>query len=822
MSLRSRLLVALAAVTTGVAPAAAADAEQEFVKKVNRAIEKGKNFLVQQERGKGNWEGVVLGTLGDQVGGQTALATLALLNAGVKPGEPAVKRAIEFLRDLPPKKTYVVGLTTMVLAEARDSSDLTRIQRNADWLIANAMYQNGKLVGWSYPLNIVPDGSNTQYAVLGLYAAKQAGAKVEDRHWAAIRDLYSTFQVEDSRNTGFWQYDYSRGAPKNMRGIGQSGPSFTMTVAGVCGLLVAGMGLDDTQQRLDPDTGVAANCGVYAQNPAIARGMNWIAGRFGFGLGEGGRGGDRLPGLKWAYYNVYGIERLGRLSGQRFIGRYDWYREGCDEVVKRQKDDGSWQGPTALLGEAPVIDTAFALLFLSKGRTPVLLTKLAYGDAAVGESGLLVERGDEDGKVGWNRKQNDARHLAEFASRELFNGLPLGWQVYDSRRVDLDGDRVREEVETLLASPVMYLNGHRRPVLNGQQKELVKRYVDEGGFLFAEACCGSREFADGFRELMTELFPENKLAPMPAEHPVWRSFFQVSPADFKGVECLDRGCKTVVVLTTSPMAGYWEEERYQPKRGVPATSRGQRAYQFAGNVIAYATGMQPPEQKGTRVKLADPKADASPPRGAFKPVQLKLPGETAPAPAAMRNLLAYTKAAVGLEAAADKRELSPGSEELFKYKFMYAHGRRAFALSDDEIDNIRMNLETGGLLFADAACGKPEFDRAFREFVKKLYPDRKLELIPPEDELYSQKLNGTAIRTVKRREKADGAGPDGGYRDLPPHLEGVKIDGRWVVLYSKYDIGCSLERRVSTDCLGHTPESATLLGSAAVLYALKR
>ncbi len=41
-----------------------------------------------------------------------------------------------------------------------------------------------------------------------------------------------------------------------------------------------------------------------------------------------------------------------------------------------------------------------------------------------------------------------------------------------------------------------------------------------------------------------------------------------------------------------------------------------------------------------------------------------------------------------------------------------------------------------------------------------------------------------------------------------PSLEGVKIRDRWVILYSKYDIGCALERHQSLDCLGYHPESA--------------
>lgn len=793
------LLLLSAWSASGVSAAPPDDAD--FVARVNKAINKGKAFLVSREGGKGNWEGVVLENLAQQNGGQTALATLALLNCGTPPEDKVVQRSLEFLRGLPLEKTYVVSLVTMVYAEARQTKDLERIKRNADWLLANTIREGGKLKGWSYPMNPIPDASNTQYALLGLYSAKQAGIKIEDRHWTEIRDLYVSIQKQDRdnipKNEAYWTYDYTR----NFGGL--SGPSFTMTSAGICGLLIAGMGLNESQQKLDDATGVAANCGAYATNGPVTKGMNWVANRFNF---------DNVPGLKSVYYNVYGLERLGRISGQRFIGKYDWYREGCDFLLRTQNENGSWTGTGKAADSFPNIATSFALLFLSKGRTPILLTKLAF------DTGL----GEPRDVVGWNRKQNDARHLTEFASRELFNGLPLAWQVYDARKVDLTGEKLKSEVESLLACPVVYMNGHTRPNLTGTQKDLLKKYVDEGGFLFAEACCGSEEFAVEFKLLMRELFPENQMTPMGPEHPLWRSFFQVSPADIPGVECLERGCKTVVVLSTKPLAGFWEENRFMVSKGTPATNRGQRAYQFAGNVIAYATGMQPPEQRGAKVAIADSKKDLSPPRGALKPAQLALRGETPPAPAAMRNLMAHIKTTTGVETVLDKQMIRPIDAELDKYKFIYLHGRRAIELADPEIRNLADCLDTGGLLFADSACGKPEFDKSFREMVKKLYPERKLEPIPLADELYSPKMSGAQIATVKRREKADGTGTDGGYKDLPPALEGIKIDGRWVVIYSKFDIGCALERHKSTDCLGHSPESALRLGTAAVLYSLKR
>ncbi len=56
---------------------------------------------------------------------------------------------------------------------------------------------------------------------------------------------------------------------------------------------------------------------------------------------------------------------------------------------------------------------------------------------------------------------------------------------------------------------------------------------------------------------------------------------------------------------------------------------------------------------------------------------------------------------------------------------------------------------------------------------------------------------------------------------MAPFLEGIKYNGRWVVLYSKYDIGCALERHQSVDCLGYHPDSAVKIAGAALLYTLR-
>ena len=107
--------------------------------------------------------------------------------------------------------------------------------------------------------------------------------------------------------------------------------------------------------------------------------------------------------------------------------------------------------------------------------------------------------------------------------------------------------------------------------------------------------------------------------------------------------------------------------------------------------------------------------------------------------------------------------------------------------------------------------------------LNELFADDKLKLepIPVKDDLYSAEVDGTAITQVQRRVLVGGR-VEPKFRSLPPELEGVKYKGRWVVIYSKYDIGCALEKHSAPDCLGHDPASALRLARAAVLYAIKR
>ena len=92
-----------------------------------------------------------------------------------------------------------------------------------------------------------------------------------------------------------------------------------------------------------------------------------------------------------------------------------------------------------------------------------------------------------------------------------------------------------------------------------------------------------------------------------------------------------------------------------------------------------------------------------------------------------------------------------------------------------------------------------------------LVPDSRLEPIPPNDELYTKKVGFDLSQS--QYTKAAGGGKSF------PQLEGVKIKGRWAIIYSRFDIGSALERQADIDCKGYTYESALKIGGNIFIYS---
>jgi len=295
--------------------------------KIAAARLKAIEFLKKQQHHEGHWEGVV-STLVDMEGGTTALATLALLEAGVSVKDSVVAKAVEYLMKLEPKKTYVVSLQTQVLARVDAMKHAPRIQKNSDWLIEKAIRRGDNLEGWSYPGQDLADNSNTHFAVVALHSATLAGAKIDAKIWEQIRDLYSRTQL-----AGGWGY-YSD------RSFGAERVSLSMTT---CGLLCLALATKHSRNAKGPD-------------PAFEKGMPVL-------LKIAGGGAIKSEG-----YNRMATAELGRtLEVTEFtVGseKLAWYREGSEKLLREQNQDGAFTGRSAGIDGNPTLATSFGLYFL--------------------------------------------------------------------------------------------------------------------------------------------------------------------------------------------------------------------------------------------------------------------------------------------------------------------------------------------------------------------------------------------------------------------------------------------------------------------------
>ena len=273
-----------------------------------------------------------------------------------------------------------------------------------------------------------------------------------------------------------------------------------MTCAGISSLVIAADRIRPSDAKVTGNQIICCIAQSSDDEDRVDRALHWLADHFSV---------TRNPNNQaFVLYYLYGLERAGRLTARRFIGNYDWYREGADCLVRRQDSlSGYWRGQG--MGESdPIIGTSFALLFLSKGRWPVLLGKVKH---------------PPDGD--WNQHRSDVNNLTRYVESHWKRDLT--WQVVEVRQ---------SSVEDLLQTPVLYLCGSRTvlPEIHAERERLAQKlrdYLDRGGFLFAEAYCGRTGFDKGFRELMALTFPEPeyKLRLLEREHPVWYAEEKVEP-----------------------------------------------------------------------------------------------------------------------------------------------------------------------------------------------------------------------------------------------------------------------------------------------------
>jgi hypothetical protein len=425
---------------------------------------------------------------------------------------------------------------------------------------------------------------------------------------------------------------------------------------------------------------------------------------------------------------------------------------------------------------------------------------------------LQREPGDD-----WNHHRAAIGNLARSVERRW--GRDLTWQVIESHAAT---------AKDLLQTPVLFISGRDGLRLRKEERDHLRAYVDAGGFIFAENCCGGAGFDRDFRALMKELFPDSQLAPLPADHPIWFAETKVIPDPTETpLLGLNSCCRTSVVYSPSDLSCYWELGGVRDLKVYPdaVRERIERALGLGANVIAYATGRELRDKLDLPQLVGEGRTGDPDNRNVLFVSKFAHAGGSDDAPSALPNLLAVMQQEIGIDSRSVGRPIAIGDEQIFNYPVAFMHGRRSFRLREVERKQLREFIERGGFLLADAICANEEFVASFRREMSAIFRDAKLQPLPASHPLFTQEFRGYDITKVSLRDptaRAEGDPLKAKIFRTAPTLEAIEIDGRLAVVFSPYDLSCALENSPSLECKGYDRRDAAKIGVNVLLYALQQ
>ncbi|MCM8537113.1 MAG: DUF4159 domain-containing protein [Lentisphaeraceae bacterium] len=655
--------------------------------------------------------------------GSTALHLLALNSAGLSEKNPAIAKGLNYLLQNPPKSdVYSVSLTIFALQKINSKKFFKKISRAAKWLI------NSQHAGtWNYTGTGTGDNSVTQFALLALKAAETAGVKIPKATYESSKKHFISYQ---NLKNGGWAYKATN-------------PTTTsMTSAALASLKICGIEEEISLELLNG----SKYCGIYKTDSRISKGFKFLAERLRNSPNE----------ILANNYTLYALERAGILYDKNFIGDSDWFKIGTKHILDQANSSGKY------------LPEAFKPLFLSKGNSPYLVSKLKWGS-------------NKD----WNNRHKDMRHFTSIVSNQIKQELT--WQ-----NVSLNDDSIN-----YLRAPILNISGKEKFSLTKAELQNLDKFLNNDGYILITPCLNSTRFQKSIEEELQELYPDTSFQEIPEDHPFRRSHFDLrgksldlkvlkGTCDSKNVylatndislslesKNINVGNKEILLNLTKLAL---KEKPLIPKLAKPKLKKRNKSQLFES--LKGTT-----EKTSTGIQLAQ----------AILPNNLDYIK-----PESMNNLLAFmtnslkiqTQTGINIIDLKDRTKLS-------NEPVIYISGRKSFNLDEQETENLKNYLQNGGFIFADSICSCEEFDKSFKKLVEAIHSNiSKLEKIPSSHSIYSLPYK------------------------IESRLYGVKIDGKYSIIYSPDDFSTSMKSYAKESKYGLPTEEALKTAANILSYGL--
>lgn len=700
---------------------------------INDSIQRGVDYLIKTMR---SGEENTIGS-GDMQDGVTALCTFALLHCGqaikdqrLSIFDPYMRGLIDRLKTFPMdghSAVYARSIRVTALALYNRKEDRSKLEEDVAWLLKKS--RAGK---YGYPE--MPewwDNSCGQYGALGVWAGADAGIRIQQQYWVDLNRHWTKYQSKD----GGWSYR------------GEQNSTLSMTCAGVTTLFVAA-----DQLSVDRAT---SQFSAQPFSPALTKGLKWLA------------ESDRAISLPehWRGYALYGIERAGLASGFKFFGEHDWYRELAQQTMARQDDDGSWPG------EQPLVDTSFSLLFLSRGRHPILMNKLYFPGS-------------------WSNRPRDMAHLSKFVGKEMER--PLNWQV-----VSLDSDWW-----SWLDAPILYIASHEPLKFSDDDCTKLRLYAMSGGLILTQTDADNKSFNMFAEDLAKKLFPQFPMQDVPANHPIYSAMYPTdTTAKLRGVS---NGVRLLMVHSPTDLPHGWQ---------LNETKTFANEFRTGANFFVYATGK---DTLRNRLQTLYVPRVLQAPRATVPLARLKYKGNWDPEPEAWPRFARWFQRETSI--ALQIKETDVASLRWETAPLAHLTAVTSFNLTESEISALREFVKAGGVLLIDPCGGKRELAQALRNnVVVRIDPTAKPQMIRGEHSLLDGRGKGMSVLSKPAVRpftiEANGA--------VTPYFDLVNL-GEGAIIISDLDLTSGLLGSTTWGIAGYTPDYALAFIKNAVLWSAAR
>ncbi|CAA0177957.1 conserved exported hypothetical protein [Tenacibaculum maritimum] len=177
-------------------------------------------------------------------------------------------------------------------------------------------------------------------------------------------------------------------------------------------------------------------------------------------------------------------------------------------------------------------------------------------------------------------------------------------------------------------------------------------------------------------------------------------------------------------------------------------------------------------------------------------------------PTALPNLIEFSNQYAHTKINKTILTVTPDSEDLYNCPILFMTGHGNVFFSDEDLQNLKMYLMSGGFLHISDNYG---LDKHIRRELKKLFPMLSLQEIPKEHPIYHQTFSfPKGMPKIHEHDKK------------PPQGFGLFYEGRLIVFYDyESDLSDGWEDSEVHHNPKHVRQKALQMGSNIIEYAFK-